>query len=251
MKTIVTVQQGGGMSLKNHVVLVTGASRGIGRAIAKRFAEDGAMVAVCARTPEGYKRVVTEITNAGGVASGFLLDVSNDQQVVDAVRQVIETWGKIDILVNCAGIILYDTPTWTTTVEQWDEMMAVNLRGTFLTCRAVAPHMVERRAGAIVNIGSSSARAADDDSGPYTASKWAVVGYTSSLARSLRPYGIRVNGMNPGWVDSDMSRAFKPEGDSEWSTVEEIAAVALFLAAQSPRDMTGQFVDIFGSQPGP
>jgi 3-oxoacyl-[acyl-carrier protein] reductase len=239
------------MVLKDQVALITGASRGIGRGIAKRFAEEGAMVAVGARTPEGYDRVVNEITNAGGVATGFKLDVTNDQQVADVVQQIIATWGKINILVNSAGIMLYDTPTWTTTIEQWDEMMAINLRGTFLTCNAVAPHMVERRAGAIVNIGSSSARAADDDSGPYTTTKWAVVGYTSSLARSLRPHGVRVNGMNPGWVDSDMTRLVKPEGDPEWSTVEEIAGVALFLVAQSPRDMTGQFVDIFGGQPGP
>jgi 3-oxoacyl-[acyl-carrier protein] reductase len=239
------------MVLKDQVALITGASRGIGRGIAKRFAEEGAMVAVGARTPEGYDRVVNEITNAGGVATGFKLDVTNDQQVADVVQQIIATWGKINILVNSAGIMLYDTPTWTTTIEQWDEMMAINLRGTFLTCNAVAPHMVERRAGAIVNIGSSSARAADDDSGPYTTTKWAVVGYTSSLARSLRPHGVRVNGMNPGWVDSDMTRLVKPEGDPEWSTVEEIAGVALFLVAQSPRDMTGQFVDIFGGQSGP
>ena len=238
------------MLLNGQVALITGASRGIGRAIAKRFAEEGAMVAVGARTAEGYDRVVAEITSVGGVASGFLLDVTKDQQVVDTVQRVISTWGKIDILVNSAGIVLYDTPTWTTTVEQWDEMMAVNLRGTFLTCNAVAPRMVERRAGAIINIGSSS-RSADDDSGPYTTTKWAVVGYTSSLARSLRPYGIRVNGMNPGWVDSDMTRIVKPEGDPEWSTVEEIAGVALFLVAQAPRDMTGQFVDIFGGQAGP
>jgi 3-oxoacyl-[acyl-carrier protein] reductase len=239
------------MLLKDQVALITGASRGIGRGIAKRFAEEGAMVAVGARTPEGYGRVVNEITNAGGVATGFKLDVTNDHQVADVVQQIIATWGKIDILVNSAGIMLYDTPTWTTTIEQWDEMMAINLRGTFLTCNAVALHMVERRAGAIVNIGSSSARAADDDSGPYTTTKWAVVGYTSSLARSLRPHGVRVNGMNPGWVDSDMTRLVKPEGDPEWSTVEEIAGVALFLVAQAPRDMTGQFVDIFGGQPGP
>ena len=239
------------MLLDNKVALITGASRGIGKGIAKRFAEEGATVAVSARTPEGYERVVNEIINSGGTARGFLLDVTKDQQVADAVQQVLSSWGRVDILVNSAGIMLYDTPTWTTTVEQWDEMMAINLRGIFLCCRAVAPHMIDLKEGAIVNIGSSSARAADDDSGPYTTTKWAIVGYTSSLARSLRPYGIRVNGINPGWVDSDMTRIAKPGGDPEWSTVEEIATVALFLVAQAPRDMTGQFVDVFGSQPGP
>jgi len=99
------------MVLKDQVALITGASRGIGRGIAKRFAEGGAMVTVGARTPEGYDRVVNEITNAGGIATGFKLDVTNDQQVADVVQQIIATWGKIDILVNSAGIMLYDTPT--------------------------------------------------------------------------------------------------------------------------------------------
>ncbi len=88
---------------------------------------------------------------------------------------------------------------------------------------------------------------ADDDLGPYTASKWGVAGYTTSLARSVRPHGIRVNGLNPGWVDTDMSRAFIPEGDAEWSTPTEISNAALYLATDAPRDMTGQFLDIFGS----
>jgi NAD(P)-dependent dehydrogenase (short-subunit alcohol dehydrogenase family) len=136
---------------------------------------------------------------------------------------------------------------WKTTIEEWDEMMRVNLRGMFLCSHAVVPHMVERKRGIIINIGSSSGRMADEDFGPYTATKWGVLGYTTSLARSLRPHGIRVNGINPGWVDTDMSRAFDPRGDPEWSTPEEIAEAALFLAARSPRDMTGQFLDIFGS----
>ena len=108
------------MVLKDRVALITGANRGIGRAIAKGFAGEGAMVAVGARTQECYDRVVAEITTAGGVASGFLLDVTRDQQVADTIQQVLTTWGKIDILVNRPGIMLYDTTIWTTTIEQWD-----------------------------------------------------------------------------------------------------------------------------------
>ena len=126
--------------------------------------------------------------------------------------------------------------------------MAVNLRGMFLCCRAVAPHMMERHRGIIINIGSSSGRMADDDYGPYTATKWGVVGYTVSLARSLRPHGVRVNGINPGWVDTDMARASNPQGSPDWSTPDEIAKTALFLAADAPRDMTGQFIDVFGGE---
>ena len=235
------------MLLEGKVALVTGAGRGIGRAISLRFAREGAKVAVTGRTRERRDRVAAEIVSVGGEAKGFALDVLRDEQVLEAVREVQATWGQIDILVNNAGIIQYNRPVWDTTVEEWDETMGVNCRGTFLCCRAVAPHMMERGEGVIINICSSSARIADDDYGPYAATKWAQAGYTTSLARSVRPYGIRVNGINPGWVDTDMAREATPEGDEVWSTPEEIAEAALFLATKAPRDMTGQFLDIYGS----
>ena len=175
------------------------------------------------------------------------MDVANEDEINEAVKQVLEDWGQIDILVNSAGIIQYHTPVWKTTVEEWDRMMEINMRGTFLVCHAVVPHMVEQGTGTVINIASSAARMADDDLGSYTASKWGVAGYTTSLARSVRTHGVRVNALNPGWVDTDMSREFDAKGDPEWSTPEEIAQAALFLAAYAPRDMTGQFIDIFGS----
>jgi len=235
------------MVLQDQVALITGANRGIGRAIALTFASQGARIAVTGRSAERCQPVVAEIAAMDGEAQAFTLDVTRDDEVSTAIQSVLSMWGKIDILVNSAGIIQYHTPVWATTVEAWDTMMQVNLRGTFICCHAVIPHMKERGSGVILNIGSSAARMADDDFGPYTATKWGVVGYTTSLARSLRPHGIRVNGLNPGWVDTDMSREFDAAGASEWSTPAEIAQAALFLAAQAPRDMTGQFLDIFGS----
>ena len=235
------------MNLKDKVILITGASRGIGRRIAQICADSKAKVIVGARTVEGYTAVVHSIREQGGSARGVLLDVCEDASVHQAVQSVIDGEGRIDGLVNCAGIIQYHTPVWQTSVEDWDRMMNVNVRGTFLTCRAVIPYMIAQKSGRIVNLGSSSARMADDDLGPYTASKWAVVGYTTSLARSVRPHKIQVNGLNPGWVDTDMSRAYQQEGDEEWSTVDEIANAALYLLTLAPRDMTGQFIDIFGS----
>ena len=235
------------MLLQNQVVLITGANRGIGRAIALACAREGARIAVTGRDIARCQPVVTEITAQSGTAQPFVLDVTKDADVTAAVDRVLSTWGQIDILVNSAGIIQYHTPVWETTIEDWDTMMQVNLRGTFLCCHAVVPYMRAQGHGIIINIASSAARMADDDLGPYTASKWGVAGYTTSLARSLRPHGIRVNGLNPGWVDTDMSRAFDPKGDPEWSTPEEIAQAALYLAARAPRDMTGQFIDIFGS----
>ena len=191
--------------------------------------------------------MAAEIVAEGGEARPFALDVTRDDEVFKAVREVLANWGQIDILVNNAGVIMYNTPVWKTRVDEWDTMMEIDLGGVFICCHAVVPHIMERGRGVIINIGSSSGRMADADYGPYTAAKWGVVGYSTSLARSLRPHGIRVNGINPGWVDTDMSRAFDPKGDPEWSTPEEIAETALFLAARAPLDMTGQFIDVFGS----
>jgi NAD(P)-dependent dehydrogenase (short-subunit alcohol dehydrogenase family) len=235
------------MELTGQVAMITGAGRGIGRSIALAFAQEGARIAVTGRTEASRDSVAAEIVAAGGDARAFALNVASDGEALDAVSQVLTAWGQIDILVNNAGIITHDTPVWSTTVEQWDATMGVNLRGLFLCCQAVIPHMMARGRGVIINIGSSSGRRADDNCGPYSASKWGVVGYTTSLARSLRPHGIRVNGVNPGMVDTDMAREVEPSGNPAWTTPGEIAQAALFLAARAPRDMTGQLIDMFGS----
>ncbi len=112
--------------------------------------------------------------------------------------------GRIDLLVNNAGVTNYNTPVWATTMEEWDEVMNTNLRGMHAVCRAVAPHMMERKQGVIINIGSSVVGQPSAYYGAYPASKWGVVGYTISLAHSLRVHGIKVNGINPGGVDTDM-----------------------------------------------
>jgi 3-oxoacyl-[acyl-carrier protein] reductase len=132
-------------------------------------------------------------------------------------------------------------------MEQWDEVMNTNLRGMHLVCRAVIPQMMLREQGIIINIGSSSGRQPQGDYGAYVTSKWGVVGYTASLAHSLLPYGITVNGINPDWVDTDMARAYYPDGDPDWITGEEIAQAALYLAAHAPKLMTGQFMDLFSA----
>lgn len=233
--------------MRDQVVLISGASRGIGLAIAERCAQAQAIVVIGTRAPQDHQRIVEDFTSRGAQASGVTLDVTSDESVARAVAEVIDRHGRIDGLVNCAGVIQYHTPVWETSIEDWDRLMRINMRGTFLCCHHVVKHMVSRRSGRVVNIASSSARMADDDLGAYTASKWAVAGYTTSLARSVRPHGVRVNGVNPGWVDTDMSRAYLPEGDEAWSTTDEIAKAIYYLLTDAPRDMTGQFLDIFGS----
>ena len=234
------------MLLEDKVALITGAGRGIGRAIALAFAAEGARIAVTGRNVERLASVVDEIRTAGGQAQAYSLDVTREEDAPRVVGQVLDSWGKIDVLVNNSGVIVYDTPVWDTTVEQWDLVMNTNLRGMFLTSRAVVPHMMERQQGVIVNIGSSSGRMPEGDSGAYVASKFGVVGYTASLAHSLRQHGIRVNGINPDWVDTDMARASEPGGDPSWITPQQIADAAIYLAARAPQLMTGQFIDLFG-----
>lgn len=235
------------MLLGGKVALITGAGRGIGRAIAETFASEGARIAVTGRNPQLLAQVVDAISGGGGTAEAYTLDVTRAEDAERAAQQVIKTWERIDILVNNAGVITYDTPVWATTPEQWDQVMDTNLRGMFLVCLAVIPHMMERGEGVIINIGSSSGREPEGDYGAYVTSKYGVVGYTASLAWSLRPHGIRVNGINPGWVDTDMAREYHPQGSPEWITGEEIAQAALYLAAHAPDAMTGQFIDIFGT----
>ncbi len=244
--------------LKDKVALVTGAGRGIGRAIAIAMAGEGAKVALTGRNTGRLEQVMGEIQLAGGEAALWPMDVSKEAEVEGTVRKILDRWGRIDILVNNAGIIHGDNPVWQTSISDWDEEMAINLRGTFLCCHYVLPRMVDRKEGVVINIGSSSGTIPEDMSGAYGATKWGVIGYTTSLAKSVRPHGVRVNGLNPGWVETAMTATTAPPGAGpEWTQPEDIARAALFLAAHAPADMTGQFINLFGANdhsghaPGP
>ena len=237
-----------GNLLADKVALVTGAGRGIGRAIAIVMAGEGAKVALTGRNIQPLDQVADEIQLAGGDATSWQLDVSSENQVEDVVRKISGLWGKIDILINNAAIIHHDTPVWSTPIAEWDEEMAINLRGTFLCCHYVLPQMVERQEGIVINIGSSSGTIPEAEFGAYGATKWGVIGYTASLAKSVRPHGVRVNGLNPGWVETGMTAGQKPEdAGPEWTQPQDIARAALFLAAHAPADMTGQFINLFGA----
>ena len=235
------------MLLDGDVALITGAGRGIGRAIALCFAGEGARTVLTGRDMDRLGQVAQEIKATGGDAATFSLDVTRDCDAARVVDKVIAMWGRIDVLVNNAGVITYDTPLWATTMDQWDEVMNTNLRGMHLVSRAVIPHMMQRERGVIINIGSSSGRRPDSEYGAYATSKWGVVGYTVSLADSLRPHGVRVNGINPDWVDTDMARAYNASGDPDWIAPDDVAQAALYLATHAPGAMTGQFIDLFGT----
>ena len=220
------------MNLCGQVAAVTGASRGIGRAIVLALAAEGATVAALARTEEALRAVCQEIVAAGGQAEPFALDVSSEEQVKGAIAQLHRRYGRLDILVNCAGIGVF-CPLLEVSMEDWDRVMAVNARGPFLMCREAIPLMAARGGGCIVNISSVVGLKGYVRQGAYVASKHALMGMTKVLAQEVQPLGIRVHALCPGGVDTDMIGDARPDLDrSQLIRPEEIASLVLWLVQQ-------------------
>jgi NAD(P)-dependent dehydrogenase (short-subunit alcohol dehydrogenase family) len=221
--------------------LVTGASRGIGRAVARRLARAGARVALLARHTADLKVAAAEIHDAGGDALIIACDVAESGQVTSAVEEARAALGGIDLLVNNAGVVaraaLVDT-----TEEVFDRILAVNLRGAYLLCRAVLPEMLARRSGRIINVGSISSTLGTPNLSAYCASKWGLLGLTKSLAEELRESGVSVTSLLPGSVDTEMLRG---SGFAPVLNPEQVAQVVFFLATRAPLAMTGATVELF------
>jgi len=225
------------VDLAERIALVTGASRGIGRAIAEEMANQGAHVLLCARSAGDLAQVASGIADQGGCAECVLADVSREADVVDAVRSC-RAHGRLDILVNCAGIGVFG-PIVETTTEDWDRIMAVNVRGAFLMCREGSPLMSE--GGCIVNMASVVGVRGYTNQGAYTASKHALMGLTKVLAQELQPRGIRVHAVCPGGVDTDLVASARPDLDrSILMRPEEIAEIVLFLVGQTGNALVDQ-----------
>jgi len=215
--------------LEGLVALVTGAGRGIGRSIAMRLAAAGARVALAARSEGELQAVQQEIIAAGGEAACFPTDVAQEDQVARLVAATVEHFGRLDIVVNNAGIG-YFAPLEHTSVEQWDKMMAVNARGPFLVCREALPHLRRSPHPYIVNISSVVGLKGYPNQAGYSASKHALLGMTKALAREVQSDGIRVHAICPGGVDTGLIGDARPDLDrSELIRPEEIAEIVLFL----------------------
>lgn len=219
------------MKLAGQVVVVTGASRGIGHAIAELFRSEGARVAGCAR------KAVPE----SGIAA---CDVQVAADVARFAASVRARLGDPDIVVNNAGIVVRARLD-ELDEDDWDEVVGSNLKGSFLVTRAFLPAMRARRRGRIVNVASISGRLGTAGLTAYCAAKHGVVGLTRALGEELREDGVQVNAICPGSVDTDMLRIGMPGAEPKMTT-DEIARVALFLAADAPPAMTGSCVDVFG-----
>ncbi len=225
--------------LEGKRCLITGGGKGIGRAIALAFAAEGGDVAIIDRNQATVDATVADLKALGASAMGAVADVSDAASAEAGVKKAVSELGDIDILVNNAGIMSY-SPLDEMPLEMWDEMMAVNLRSVFLCSRLVIPGMKAKRWGRIINLGSQLAQKGAPDLAHYGASKAAVIGFTRSLSRELIGFGITVNAICPGPIDTDLSRTNPPEWKAElirqipigrYGEVEEIAPTAVLLAS--------------------
>jgi 3-oxoacyl-[acyl-carrier protein] reductase len=215
--------------LKDKVALVTGASRGIGRAIAVSLAGEGAKVILAARTKEDLGKIAEAVSQAGGTPVTVVTDLTDEGSIKNLVREITEKTGRLDILVNNAGITLAGLLEKTAT-EDFDRVMAVNVRGPFILCREAMGLLKKARRGTIVNISSVVGVKGYPNQSIYTASKHALRGMSMSLAEELRPEGIRVHVICPGGVDTGMVGNVRPDIKKEdLIAPEEIAELVLYL----------------------
>jgi NAD(P)-dependent dehydrogenase (short-subunit alcohol dehydrogenase family) len=229
--------------LAGRTAVVTGASRGIGRAIARRLAAAGADVALWARDADALHRVAAELTSAGARVLATPCDVADPAAVSWAADQVRQTLAPVGIVVNNAGAVVRK-PAVTITDAEWRHVMAVNLDATFFVTRAFLPDLT-RAGGRVINIASIAGRQGTPLLAAYCAAKHGVVGLTRALAEELRAAKVCVNAICPGSVDTDMLREGMP-GASADMTPDDIARTALFLAHAAPSALTGACIDVYG-----
>ncbi len=221
-------------ALSGKVALVTGAGRGIGRAIALAFAEEGAAVALIARSRADLAGVAAEIRERGGRALAVPTDVTQDAAVESAVENVAGELGRLDILVTSAGTASF-APVADSKPGDWDAMLALNLRAVMVCCRAALPTMMRQRSGTILNLASIAAKRALPGSAVYTATKMAVVGFSRVLAEELRPHGVRVGVLVPGAVDTPLWDSLgSPPPRDKMLRPEDVARAAVLMAALPP-----------------
>ncbi len=242
------------VDLAGQTAIVTGASRGLGKAIALALAAAGAKVACVARSADKLKETVDAIRDAGGTAEVFECDVTDGSSVQQVVDAVVDKWEKVHILVNNAGITC-DTLIPRMSDEDWDSVINTNLRGTFLFTRAVTRPMMQSRYGRIINMASVSGLMGNPGQGNYSASKAGIIGLTRTVAKELASRKVTVNALAPGFIETEMTEAMgqvvldeakKRIPAKRLGKADEVAACVLFLASGPASYVTGHVLTIDG-----
>lgn len=241
--------------LLGKTALITGAARGIGRAIALRFADEGAEIAFTdLNYDDNSKSLENEINLKGVRAKAYASDASDFSDTEKVVNQIIEHFGKIDILVNNAGITK-DTLLMRMTEEQWDAVIKINLKSVFNFTKSATKSMMKNRSGSIINLSSVVGVGGNAGQSNYSASKAGIIGFTKSIARELGSRNIRSNAVAPGFIQTEMTAALPQEVREEWiskiplhrgGTPEDVANVCLFLASDLASYVSGQVINICG-----
>jgi len=254
--------------LENKVVLITGASSGIGRETAYAFGKEKSKLILFDKNTDGLEVTKDNLRKIGCEPITMCVDVTKEVQVRDAVKASVDETGHIDVLVNCAGVSTMQW-SWKLTEEEWDFNMDVNAKGCWLVCKHVLPYMIERKAGRIINISSMGGKIGAPLLAHYCASKFAVIGLTESIAKEVAPYGITVNAVCPGYVktpmqDREVVWEAKLRGISDpedvrkeyikltplgrLSVPDDIAKAVLFLASDQADFITGESIKVSGGQ---
>ncbi|HWC59298.1 MAG TPA: 3-oxoacyl-[acyl-carrier-protein] reductase [Verrucomicrobiae bacterium] len=240
--------------LENQIAVVTGAGRGIGRAIALKFAGEGADVVCVSRTAENSEKVAGEVRALGRKAWALAVDVSDTAAVSAAAEKILADCGKVDILVNNAGVTR-DGLLMRMSDADWDSVLNTNLKGAFLFTKALTRSFVKQRSGRIINVASIIGLIGNAGQANYAASKAGLIGFTQSVAKELGSRGITVNALAPGFIETDMTAALSAELKADLlkriplnslGQPEDIANAALFLASPGARYVTGQVLTVDG-----
>lgn len=242
--SIANVHNGRIVRLKDKRAVITGGSKGLGRALALRFVDEGARVATCARSVDELNRVMIELSVKGAHGVVLPCDISDPDQVHQFAQKVVEEFGSVDVLINNASLLGPRIEIAEFTKSTWDRVIDVNVHGLFLVTKAFLHAMIKQRSGSIVNVSSSVGKVGRAYWGAYSVSKFALEGFTQTLADEVRQYNIRVNSVNPGAMSTEMRHAAYPTEDrSKLKSPDEVTDVFVYLASDESRGVTGQYFE--------